>query len=184
MWNEKCVAINTERETWVDLWIALNHLWSLFDTWPRQTDKITFSQMWRRFQTTPGSQPSCAHFAAGWENVAYNCSQLILKGLFKLRATVLRLQQVDSRPWAGANKTKSKGTAAVKRVQKSPLFVNSDNSVRTRPPSKCNTYKDIAGRRLSMVSMSITAVLLVWNSGMLHTNVGEGVCRKELYFLD
>lgn len=75
MWNEKCIAINTERETWVDLWIALNHLWSLFDTWPRQTDKSTFSQMWKRFQTTtPGSQPSCAHFAAGWENVAYNFS--------------------------------------------------------------------------------------------------------------
>lgn len=72
-------------------------------------------------------------------------------GSAQLWAAVLQGQQVVSRLPTGSNKTKSKGTAAVKCVQKSLLFVQPDNSVRTRPPSKCSIYKDTAGKKLRKV---------------------------------
>lgn len=134
MWNEKCVAVNTELKTWADLWIVLNHLWSSFNTWLRQTDKSTFSQMWKRFQTTtPGSQPSCAHFAAGRENAAYNCSHsLFWKVCSSSEPQVCECSRWTLGPGLERIKPRVKALLQSNVCKKARSLFNSDNSAATK----------------------------------------------------
>lgn len=174
MWNEKCVSINTVWQTWADLWIALNHLWSSFDTWLRQTDKSMFSPMWTHSYNKPWiSAKLCSFCSRAGKCSLLLLSQFILKGLFTLRATILWVQQVDSWSWAGANKTKSKGTAAVKCVQKSPLFVQLWTLCQDTASKQVQQLQRHCREEVK-ASLSITVVLLELR------DASYNICRKQV----